>query len=198
MLRTVAEGLKYVRGNQVLWGTLVVAVIINLAGWTFHTSLVPIFAGQVLNTDSAGLGVLLFAFGVGALGGSTGLSMVRNLRRVGLLMIGAVVAWHVTILLFTASSSFAFALVILIFTGMAFGSTQVFILTALLRTAQAEFRGRVMGLRSMAIFGFTIGSMTSGGMAGLWGAPAAAMVVGLSGIAMVVLLALVAPSLRRL
>ena len=81
---------------------------------------------------------------------------------------------------------------------MSFASTQVFILTALLRTAQTEFRGRVMGLRSMAIFGFTIGSMASGGMASLWGSPWAANIVGISGIVMVSCLALLAPQLRRL
>ena len=71
-------------------------------------------------------------------------------------------------------------------------------LTALLRNAQTEFRGRVMGLRSMAIFGFTLGSMASGGMASLWGSPWAANMVGLSGIAMVVCLVLIAPKLRKL
>ena len=198
MFVTVMEGLRYVKGQQVLWATLLMAVIINLAGWTFHTSLVPIFAYEVLETDSAGLGFLLFAFGVGALSGASSWAMFRNIRRVGILMIGAVVVWHVTILAFATSDSFQVSLIILFFTGMSFASTQVFILTALLRTAQTEFRGRVMGLRSMAIFGFTIGSMASGGMASLWGSPWAANIVGISGIAMVACLALVAPKLRRL
>ena len=185
VLQTVIEGLKYVKGDQVLWATLLVAVIINLAGWTFHTSLVPIFARETLETDSAGLGVLLFAFGVGALAGSASLALVRNLRRIGMLMMLAVAMWHATILVFATSHSFYLSMVILVFTGM-------------LRTTQAKFRGRVMGLRSLAIFAFTLGSMASGGMAGLWGAPWAANIVGLAGIALVVVLGLVAPKLRRL
>ena len=87
---------------------------------------------------------------------------------------------------------------ILIFIGIGFASTQVFVLTALLRTSKFEFRGRVMSLRSLAIYAFAIGSITSGAMASLWGAPRAANVVGVMGIVLVLALAVLAPKLRRL
>ena len=58
-------GLKYVKGHQVLWATLVLALIIESSGWTFHTTLMPIFARDVLDVDSTGLGLLLYAFCVG-------------------------------------------------------------------------------------------------------------------------------------
>jgi predicted MFS family arabinose efflux permease len=197
VFRTVIEGLKYARGQQVLWATLLIAVIINIAGWTFHTSLMPIFARDVLGTDSAGLGWLLFAFGLGALTGSLGLAMVRNLQHTGKLVILSVVLWHFTILLFALSESFYLSTAILYFTGMAFASTQVLMLTLLLRNTQPEFRGRVLGLRSLAILAFSFGSMASGGVAGLWGAPWAANMVGLTGIGLIVILAMVAPKLRQ-
>jgi predicted MFS family arabinose efflux permease len=197
VLQTVVGGLMYVKGQQVLWATLLVAVIINLAGWTFHTSLMPIFARDVLDTDAAGLGLLLSAFGIGALAGSIGLASVRNLQNVGKLMILAVVIWHSSILIFATSHSFYVSMAILVFTGMAFASTQVLILTVLLRTTQSEFRGRVMGLRSLAIYAFTFGSVASGAVAGLWGAPWSASMVGIVGIVLVIVLALAAPKLRR-
>lgn len=197
VMRTVIEGLKYARSQQVLWATLLIAVIINIAGWTFHTSLMPVFARDVLGTDSAGLGVLLFAFGLGALTGSLGLAMVRNLQHTGKLVILSVVLWHVTILVFAISETFYLSMVILFFTGMAFASTQVFLLTLLLRNTQSEFRGRIMGLRSMAILAFSFGSMASGGVAGLWGAPWAANMVGIAGISLIIVLTIVAPKLRQ-
>ena len=195
VMRTMLQGLLYVKGNQVLWAVLLVAVIINLAGWTFHTSLMPIFARDVLDTDSAGLGLLLFAFGIGAFGGSAILALVRNLRHVGKMIILAVIVWHGSILMFSASQSFYMSLAILVITGMAFSSTQVLMLTLLLRTTESDYRGRVIGLRSMAIYAFTFGSMAAGAMAGLWGAPLAATIVGLSGIALVVILAVFTPKL---
>ena len=101
MIHTVVEGLKYVKGQQVLWGTLVLALIIESSGWTFHTTLMPIFARDELDADSAGLGLLLFAFGTGAVAASLGWAMIGNLRHVGKLMIGSVVLWHASILVFS-------------------------------------------------------------------------------------------------
>ena len=198
VIRDVIAGLKYVKGEQVLWGTLVLALAFESTGWTFHTTLMPIFARDVLDTDSVGLGWLLFAFGIGAVGASLGWAMFRDLRNVGKLMIGSVVVWHASILVFSATQSFYLSMAILTVTGAGFASTQVFLLSALLGTSKAEFRGRVMSLRSLAIYAFAFGSMTSGAMAGLWSAPKAGYVVGTMGIVMALLLAVVAPKLRRL
>ena len=198
VLRSVIGGLKHVKGEQVLWGTLLLAVIIESSGWTVHTSLMPIFARDVLESDSTGLGLLLFAFGIGALTGSIGLALVRDLKHVGKLMITAVILWHSSILVFATSDSLYLSMGILVFTGMGFASTQVFLLTALLMNTGPEFRGRVMSLRSMAIYAFAMGSLSSGAMAGVWGAPRAASIVGIMGIALVIILALFTPKLRRL
>ncbi len=198
VVHTVIAGLKYVKGHQVLWGTLVLALVIESSGWTFHTTLMPIFARDVLNSDSTGLGLLLFAFGIGAVAASLGWAMVGNLPNVGKLMIGSVVVWHASILVFSSSQSFYLSMAILTVTGAGFASTQVFILSALLGTAQSEYRGRVMSLRSLAIYAFALGSMSSGATAGLWSAPQAANIVGVMGIVLVLILAVLAPKLRRL
>ena len=198
IFRTVIAGLKHVKGRQVLWATLVLALIIESSGWTFHTTLMPIYARDVLGADAAGLGFLLFAFGIGAVAGSLGWALVRDLQHVGKLMIGSVVLWHCSILVFSTSPSFYVSMATLVVTGAGFASTQVFILSALLRTAQPEFRGRVMSLRSLAIYAFALGSLSSGGMAALWGAPRAANIIGVVGIVLVLALAVLAPKLRRL
>jgi hypothetical protein len=49
----------------------------------------------------------------------------------------------------------------------------------------------------LAISAHTFGSINSGAIAGIWGAPWAASVNGLIGIAMVGITALLAPQLRR-
>jgi MFS family permease len=198
VIRTVIGGLKYVKGQQVLWGTLVLALIIESSGWTFHTTLMPIFARDVLGADSKGLGLLLFAFGIGAFAASLGWVLIGNQRHVGKLMIGSVIVWHASILVFSSSQSFYLSMAIVTLTGAGFASTQVFILSALLGTAQSEYRGRVMSLRSLAIYAFALGSMSSGAMAGLWSAPRAANIVGTMGIVLVLILAVLAPKLRRL
>ena len=197
VLRSVLEGLKYVKGQQVLWGVLVLAVIINFTGWPLHTNLMPIFARDVLGTDSTGLGILLAAFGVGALMGSMGFASVRNLASPGKLLIIAVMAWHASMALFTLSSSFYVSIALLMLVGLAFSSTQVMMLTLILRTTRREFRGRVVGLRTLAIYAYTFGSANSGAVAGVWGAPMATNINAGIGIAFLGLLALLTPKLRR-
>jgi predicted MFS family arabinose efflux permease len=189
--------LKYVKGQQVLWATLLIAVIANLTGWPFHTTLLPIFASDVLGSDSAGLGVLMSAFGVGAFIGSIGLASVRNLTHTGRWLVVVVIVWHGTMVAFSASTSFYLSLGILVLVGMAFALAQVLMLTVLLQTALPQFRGRVMGLRVLAIYAYAFGSTNSGAMAGLWSAPWAASINAAIGIGFVVLLALLAPKFRR-
>lgn len=197
VLSTVVQGLKYVKGQQLIWGALVVAAIINLTGFPFHTSLMPIFARDVLGTGSTGLGILMSAFGIGALVGSLVLASVPNLKNAGRLLIGAVVVWHLSMVVFSISTSFYVSLSILLLTGMAFSWTLVLILTVLMRTAMPEFRGRIMGLRVLAIYAHTFGSVNSGAIAGALGAPMAASINAAVGIGLVGVLALIAPKLRR-
>ena len=198
VIRSMIGGVKYVKGQQVLWATLVLVLIFESSGWTFHTTLVPIFARNELGADATGLGLLLFAFGAGAVTASLGWAMLGNQRHVGKLMIGSVVLWHASILVFATSHSFYISMAILTVTGAGFASTQFFMLSALLGNTDAEYRGRVMSLRSLAIYAFALGSMSSGAMAGFWSAPLAATVVGTMGIVLALLLAVMAPKLRRL
>jgi hypothetical protein len=97
---------------------------------------------------------------------------------------------------FSASTSIYLSLGILVMTGIAFSSTQVLMLTVLLRAAPPEFRGRVMGLRVLAIYAYTFGSISTGLIAGAWGAPWAANMSAALGIALVGILALFSPKLR--
>jgi len=193
----VKEGLRYVKGEPVLWATLILAVAINLTGWPLHISLMPIFARDVLGTGSAGLGMLMSAFGIGALLGSSIWASIRNVGHTGRSLILAVLAWHLCMMAFSASTSIPLSLAIILFMGMSFASTQVLMTTLLLRSTATEFRGRVMGLRAMAINAFTLGSANSGVMAQKWSAPIAGSVNAVLGIVMTLTLAVMVPKLRR-
>jgi MFS family permease len=198
IVQSVIAGLKYVKGRQVLWATLVLVLIFESSGWTFHTTLVPIFARDELGTDSSGLGLLLFAFGAGAVVASLGWAMIGARRQIGKYMVGSVVVWHASILVFATSKLFYVSMAVLVVTGAGFASTQFFMLSALLGNTLSEYRGRVMSLRSLAIYAFALGSMSSGAIADVWSAPYAAAVVGTMGTTLVLLLAVLAPKLRRL
>ncbi|MDE0720815.1 MAG: MFS transporter [Dehalococcoidia bacterium] len=193
----VAEGLRYVRGNQLLWSALFVAVIFNITGFSFHTTLVPIFAKDVLGQDSFGLGILISTFGIGGLVGSMFWAAIPNVKHTGIFCFLAVIGWHSTMIVFAASTNFYLSVGILAVTGMMFSSSLVLVLTVLMKTGLPEFRGRLMGLRTLAIYAHAFGSLGAGAIAGVWGAPSAAVLSGIFGISMMLGLALLAPKLRR-
>ena len=193
----VAEGLRYVKGNQLLWSALFVAVIFNITGFSFHTTLVPIFAKDVLGQDSFGLGILISTFGIGGLVGSMFWAAIPNVKHTGIFCFLAVIGWHSTMIVFAASTNFYLSVGILAVTGMMFSSSLVLVLTVLMKTGLPEFRGRLMGLRTLAIYAHAFGSLGAGAIAGVWGVPTAAVLSGIFGISMMLGLALLAPKLRR-
>jgi len=193
----VAEGLRYVKGEQLLWSALVIAVIFNITGFSFHTTVVPIFAKEVLGSDSTELGILISSFGLGGLMGSMFWAAMPDVKHTGLLCILAVCGWHATMMVFAASTNFYLSVGILVVTGTMFSSSLVLVLTVLMKTGRPEFRGRLMGLRTLAIYAHAFGSLAAGAVAGMLGAPATAVISGVFGISMMIALALVAPKLRR-
>jgi predicted MFS family arabinose efflux permease len=193
----VAQGARYVKGEQLLWSVLLVAVIFNITGFSFHVTLVPIFAKEVLDVDSVGLGIMISSFGIGGLIGSLFWASIPNLRHIGLVCILAVMGWHATMIAFAASTNFYLSVGILVVTGMMFSSSLVMVLTVLMKTAPPEFRGRIMGLRTLAIYAHAFGSVAFGAIAGILGAPTTVVICGMGGIGMMAVLAFIAPKLRR-
>lgn len=91
------------------------------------------------------------------------------------------------------------SIAILLVTGIMFSSTLVLILTVLMQNqnAQPEFRSRIMGLRTLAIYAHAFGSLAAGAVAGGIGAPMTAGISEILGISMVVALAFLVPEFRR-
>ncbi len=80
---------------------------------------------------------------------------------------------------------------------MAFSSSMVLLRSVLMRTVLPEYRGRIMGLRVLVISAHAVGTTQSGALAGIFGAPGAASINAVVGIALVEILALLTPKLRR-
>src|SRR5580704_10613144 len=68
-LETIREGFQYVGRNVPIRAIIILIAIVSFAGMPY-TVLMPIFADRVLNVGPQGLGLLMGATGVGALGGA--------------------------------------------------------------------------------------------------------------------------------
>jgi MFS family permease len=170
---TLREGVAYARSVESIRNLLLLLGVTAGLGFQYMV-LLPVYARNLLHAGAGAYGLLVSAFGLGAL-----LSVARltqDLDRWGLrrnLLIGlssagiglAVFAWSRTLGLSLAAGFVAgFGLIVYV------ASTN----TLLQHTTEDRFRGRVMSLYTLMFVGTApIGALASGLIAERWGAPMA-------------------------
>lgn len=165
-MEKVFEGLKqsvhYVWGKADLMGASSMAFLVNLLAYPFFLGLLPFVARDVYGMGQSGLGYLAGAFAAGALAGSVVVSANRVPLRAARVMLVSGALWFVFIVLFGQVPLVGVGLALLFFTGF----VQSFCLTPLaavmLRASSEEMRGRVMGIRMLAIWGLPLGLLAAG------------------------------------
>ncbi len=187
--RSLVEGGGYIRQNDAVLALLLFAFLINLAAFPLTHGMMPVFARDVLHTGPVGLAALTSAVATGAFVGSFGLAAKGRFARPGMMAVLAVLGWCTTILLFTQSSWMAVSLAILLASGASQSFSLVSIDSLVLRLAPTELRGRIMGIRSMAVYGLPMGLLAIGAMADLMGAPRAIAVMATGGAVLTVVIA---------
>src|SRR6266702_3457994 len=84
--------------------------------------------------------------------------------RVARLMIGATAIWYATLLVFVQMKTVPAAMACLILAGFSQSLAMISIAVILMRTASAHFRGRVMGVRMLVIYGLPLGLLAAGSL----------------------------------
>ncbi|NIV75393.1 MAG: MFS transporter, partial [Gammaproteobacteria bacterium] len=114
-LRSITEGLGYIRTNRMIAGTLVVTVFVNLFGFSY-VSMVPVIGEERLELGAVAIGVLVSAEGFGALVGSLAVAAwVRARYFTAVYMLGS--ALYLSMILAFSLSTWFTAAVVLLFTG---------------------------------------------------------------------------------
>ena len=183
MFATLMDGFRYALRREVVLALLLIAFLVNLTGFPLNQGLVPVFARDVLLTDSTGLGWLLGAYSAGAFLGSVVIAGIGNMQRAGRLMSLGSVAWHAAIVILAGATVFNVSLGVLAFTGLVQSFTMVTMSILLLGSTPPEIRGRIMGLRSLAVYGLPLGLLASGAIADTLGIAFALIGNGIIGIA---------------
>ena len=187
---TLADSFRYARSHEVILALLLLAFLVNLTGFPLNQGLVPVFAYDVLLTDSTGLGWLLGAYSAGAFAGSIIIAGIGNLERAGRLMALGSVAWHAGIVALAGSNWFGASLGVLAFAGITQSFTMVTMSILLLGSTPTDIRGRMMGLRSLAVYGLPLGLLASGAIADALSITVALVANGVIGIAVTALIVL--------
>jgi predicted MFS family arabinose efflux permease len=162
-MRDLREGMAYVWTTPRMRAAIWIAFLANLTAYPLSNGLLPYIARDVYGTNQTGLGYLSASFAVGSLVGSIALSLVGGIR-VARLMIGATVIWYATLLVFAQMQTLPAAIACLMLAGFSQSLTMISIAVILMRTASEHFRGRVMGVRMLVIYGLPLGLLAAGSL----------------------------------
>jgi MFS family permease len=196
-MRSLLAGIAFLRRTPVLLAAITLDLFAVLLGGA--TTLMPIFATDILHVGATGLGLLRAAPSVGAVVMALTLAHLPPFRRAGRTLLVAVAGFGVATIVFGISHSFLLSLLMLALLGALDNISVVIRSTLLLTRTPDEMRGRTAAVNLVFVGSSNeLGGFESGVVAALFG-PVLAVVAG--GIGTVLVVAAVAwrwPEMRRL
>jgi MFS family permease len=179
LLSGFKDGISYAFGFVPIKVILILLVFIGLVVMPYAV-LLPVFARDVLNGDSKTLGFLMAASGVGAITGALFLASQRNVTRLGGIIVSSMCIFAVGIIVFSASRTLWFSIIMMVLIGFGLMVLIVSINTLLQTIVEDSKRGRVMSLYSMSFLGMApLGSLLAGTSAHSLGAPLTVQLCGI-------------------
>jgi MFS family permease len=166
--RSIAEGLRYVRGNQALMGSFA----IDLVAMTFGMprALFAVLSVSVYHAGAGGTGVLYASVSAGATIAALTTGWLTHARRLGLIVIWAVVAWGIAIAAAGLAPSLWVAAALLAVAGAADSVSAVCRSTINQIVTPDHMRGRMSSVFSLVVTsGPRLGDIESGTVAGAAG-----------------------------
>jgi MFS family permease len=175
-LRQMADGLAYVRHHRFLFGAITLDLFAVLLGGA--TAMLPVFARDLLQVGTEGLGLLRAAPAVGAALVALWFAWRPLKHDVGVKMLIAVAGFGAMTILFGLSRSLALSLGALALLG-AFDMLSVYVRASLVQLHTPDtMRGRVSAVSGLAISASNeLGELQSGVAAALLG-PVPAVILG--------------------
>jgi len=195
--RRFLEGLRFVRHSPLILGVISLDLFAVLFGGA--VALLPIFAGEVLHTGPAGLGLLRAAQGIGAAIVAAYLTLRPIRDHAGGALLGGVAVFGVGTIVFGLSKSLPLSLAALILCGGGdMLSVYVRGIVVQLNTPD-EIRGRVAAVNAMFIGASNeLGEFESGLTASWFGTVPSVVLGGALTLAVAASWAALFPALRRL
>lgn len=113
------------------------------------------------------------AMGIGALCSAALIASVGDRLPKGIVMLGGVTLYGLTVIAFSSSPWFKLSLVLMTIIGLTHVTSHALVQTVIQVYSPSEFRGRTMAIFHMSQVLLTVGSMLIGTLAALWGAQGA-------------------------
>jgi len=161
--RDLRDGLEHLWDSPSSLAALWLAFLVNLTAFPMTSGLLPYVARDVYHVDQTGLGTLISSFAFGALIGSVLISVIGRSIRPARMMIVFALCWYAMLLVFVRTPNPLSGSVTLICAGLA-QSLSLVPMSAMLLHGAGAYRGRVMGMRMLAIYGLPMGLLAAGAL----------------------------------
>jgi MFS family permease len=193
---SMLDGLRFLRGRPVLQGSFYVDLIAMVFG--MPKALFPALAVMRFGGGPSVLGLLYAAPAVGSLLSAVTSGWAGGVRRQGLAVYIAVVAWGAALIVFGFSNSLSLGLAALAAAGAADMISGVFRTAILQASAPDHMQGRLSGVELMVVAsGPALGDLEAGAVAAFTGLRFSVVSGGFACIAGVAVMALLLPKFAR-
>jgi hypothetical protein len=188
--RDLKEGVAYVLRTPALVAMMWLAFLVNLTAYPATQGLLPYVARTIYQVDARGLGWLVASFSLGALCASATIAVTGGSRRPARSTLVGSALWYAFLLVFAHLRRLELGLAVLFAAGFAQSVAMISMTADLLGTSGDRFRGRVMGVRMLAVYGLPLGLMLAGALIDRLGFPLTVTVLVTTGLGCTVLIGL--------
>jgi MFS family permease len=193
--RSIIEGWKFSWRNETVRTALLVVMFASFFIVPF-TTLLPVFARDILAVGATGQGLLLTGMGVGALGSAVIIAFFGDRMPRGLFMLGGVTLYGLSVVAFATSPWFQLSMMLMVIVGFTNVCSHALVQTVIQTYSPSEFRGRTMAVFHMSNVVLTLGSMLIGALATLWGTQWAVALMGTAGALAIIAIHMTLPEAR--
>ena len=196
-VQSIIKGWKFAWHNEPVRAGILCTTIVSTFIAPF-TTLLPVFARDLLGVGASGQGLLLAAMGVGALISAGMITWAGHRLERGRVMLDSSLIYGLLIVVFAASPWYSLSLAIMAVTGLCHVHANALVNTVVQSYSTAEYRGRTMALFNMSQMLSTAGSVLIGVLAVALGPRGAVAAMGIAGALAIVLLIWLMPRTRRI
>jgi predicted MFS family arabinose efflux permease len=162
------------------------------------TTLLPVFARDILHAGATGQGLLLTSMGIGALFSSVVVASAGDRMPRGIVIIGGIAIYGILVAIFAASTWFPLSMIVMLLIGFCHVTSHALIQIVIQSYSPAEMRGRTMAIFHMTQVILVVGAMFVGGLASMIGARWAATSMSLTGTILMIAIYLFMPKARQI
>lgn len=169
IVREVKDGLVFTWRNPRIKPLMFYAFLVNACAFPINMGVLPFAAKEVFGLTETGLGQMMAMFGFGALAASLVIAATGGPTQRGRNIVGYIVIWFCLLFAFGHAWEVWQAYVLLALIGFAQGISMLTMSIALLDAAGPVMRGRIMGVRMLAVYGLPLGLAAGGKLVDMLG-----------------------------